>query len=569
MITRVQKSEVRRLRVFMKDNPSYAVNPYRVFIVFISFIFLACLMTGCGGGSSGTKSPPATRGLILTTADTADLRGSYYGNLYSGVYDAPDGVSIDVWVSVRETGTVKRMGVVIQGGTGAEVTHLLGDDEGLHTLWVAINYRGSSITNITPEWECLPGTEFISCLKRHDTFSKINPKLNAQDANSVISLLADGDAEIIVDGAAMKVSEFVPSGTVLSPVNLYTSSFGGVIVSHMLAEENKPELHNVFFEQVTVPNERPISDGLNNATRMMDILFSACEDDASCSSVYPGMRTNFRDFMDAYHSTPIEIDGEPIYAGGVFDRIVHIIEEEDSVGKAVRYIGEIANAHNDGRTTITTGYRPKEYESQSGEQPRATYGLPQLDGDGWPAFLARLGYDFFPGITNRTAMICSFGINRATSPDSLSHYDEVKKEKLPGDTGGTKETFGYGFLVGYKTLLRVCPQLIEQTGRLELPDASGIEAENVIVFRGGLDIKHYFNQDPSQDEIMAYFTDSPGHRLVVTQKFLGQRQGQDQECLKTILDNFWNVADTTNQSLGDDCEESNSLSASELAGWQP
>lgn len=556
----------------MKDNPSYALNPYRVFTVFISFILLACLMTGCGGGSSDgssppTVSPPATRGLILRTADTAGLEGDYYGNLYSGTYGAPDGVSIDVWVSVRETGAVKRMGVVIQGGTGLEVTHLLGDDEGLHTLWVAINYRGSSLTNITPEWECLPGTEFISCLKEHDTFSKINPKLNAQDANSVIRLFTDDDEEITVNGATMKVSEFVPSGTIRSPINLYTSSFGGVIVSHMLAGENRPELHNVFFEQVTVPSERPISDGLNNAARMMNILFSACEKDASCSSVYPDMRTDFRDFMDTHHSTEVEIDGEQVYAGGVFDRIVHIIEEEDSVGKAIRYIGEIANAHADSDTVINTGYGPTGYEGPLGEQPQETYGFPQLDDSNWSAFLQGLGLNFFRGITNRTAMICSFGINRATSPDSLSHYDAVKTEELPGDSGGTKETFGYGFLVGYRTFLSVCPRLIEQTGRLELPDASDIEAQNVIVFRGGLDIKHYFNQNQSQDEIMGYFTDSPDHRRVITQRFLAQGTGQDEECLRTIRKNFWNAADTTNQSLGDNCEESNSWSASGLAGW--
>ena len=117
-------------------------------------------------------------------------------------------------------------------------------------MWVAINYRGSSLTNITPEWECAPGTEFISCLKEHDTFSKINPKLNAQDANSIISLLADDDAEITVNGAVMKVSEFVPSGTIRSPVNLTTDSFGGVVVSYMLAEENRPELQMSFLNRL-------------------------------------------------------------------------------------------------------------------------------------------------------------------------------------------------------------------------------------------------------------------------------------------------------------------------------
>ena len=572
----------------MRENPSCILNPYRVFKGFIAFILLAYLVIGCGGGSSDTKpppvtpppvvSPPAAGELTLTTDDTRILelkeREDYYGNLYSGTYNAPDGVSIDVWVSVRETdmttgiGTVNRMGVVIQGGTGLEVTHLLKDDEGLHALWVAVNYRGSSLTNITAGWECVPGTEFISCLKEHDTFSKINPKLNAQDANSVIRLFADDDGEITVNGVAMKASEFVPSGTIRSPVNLYTSSFGGVIVSYMLAEENSPELHNVFFEQVTVPNEHPISDGLNNAARMMDILFSACEDDASCSNYYPDIRINFRDFMDAYHSMTIEIDDEQVYAGGVFDRIVSIIDDDREVGKAIRYIGEIANAHDDGNTAITTGYGPREYSSQLGEQPRATYGLPELDDNNWPAFLRELRRDFFPGITNRTAMICSFGINRAADPDSLSRYDAVKMEELPGDSGGTKEMFGYGFLVGYKTFLRVCPQLIEQTGGLELPDASDIEAENVIVYRGGLDIKHYFNPDPSrQDEIMAYFKSLPNHRRVITHKFLGQELGQDYECLKTIRRNFWNAADITDESLGDDCEESNDLSASGLAGW--
>ncbi len=556
--------------MFMKE------NPYHVFTV---FIFSAYLITSCGGGSSDKEPPPVTpqpaaEGLTLTIIDTATLDDPYYGDVYSGTYEAPDGVSIDVWVSVRETdtqgiGTVNRMGVVIQGGTGSKVTGLLGDDGGLHTLWVAINYRGSSLTNITPQWECAPGTEFISCLKKHDTFSKINPKLNAQDANSVISLLADDNAEITVDGDVMKVSEFAPSGTIRSPVNLLTGSFGGVVVSYMLAEENRPELHNVFFEQVTSPGERPISDGLNNAARMMNVLFSACEEDTSCGDAYPDMRTNFRDFMDAYHSTAIDIDGEQIYAGGVFDRIVHIIEEEDSVGKAIRYVGEIANAHNDGSTTITTGYGPRNYTSPLGEQPREEYGFPQLDSGDWTALLRGLPGGFFPGITNRTGMICSFGINRdrAANPDSLSYYGMVKTEELPEDSGGMKETFGYGFLVGYKTFLSVCPQLIEQTGRLELPDVSGIDAENVIVFRGGLDVKHYFDQNPSRDEIMDYFTSSPGHRRVITQRFLAQATGQDGECMPTIRQNFWNAANTTNESLDDDCEESNILSASGLAGW--
>ena len=573
-------------------------------LVFTVLALLAGVILAGGCSSDTEQSPPGTSqpspdpgstpppagNLSLELFDPAgfealrpDLdfkRGrDYFGSIYRGTYTARDGVSIDVWISVREkaatgdVGTVARTGVVIQGGTGTEVIYLLGADEGVHTFWVAINYRGSSLSDMTAERECLPGDGFVSCLQNHDTFDKINPQLNAWDANSVIGLLTGDDGEVTVNGVSMKASEFIPSGTLRSPVNLYTGSFGGVIVSHMLAQKNRPRLHNVFFEQVTAPSEAPISDGLNTAARAFDVLFKACEDDASCKAAYPGLRVNFRRFMDAYHSTRVEIDGHRVYAGAVFDGIRDIIND-GKVGRAIRYMGEIANAHADGSTAINTSpYGPESYDSSSGGKPRATYGLPPLDSDsdGWTAFLKNRGLDFFPGITNRTAMICSFGINRVSSPDSLSYFDKVKAQELPGDSGGTKESFGYGFLVSYKTYLAVCPQLAEQTGGLPFPDVpkAGVEAENVVVFRGELDIKHYFEPNPEDDEIMAYFTSSPGHRRVITQKFFGQVEGQDRGCMHAILRNFWSAPDTSDGSLGDDCEESNSLTASGLDGWAP
>ncbi len=556
------------------DNPLYRIGIWS----FALGIFLVFLVAGCGGGDGEGPppvKPPPAESLVFSTDDTEGLR-NYFGEVYSGTYTASDGVSIDVWVSLREPnaqtdiGTVNRLGVIIQGGTGSRVTGLLSEDGGVHTAWVAINYRGSNLTDLTAEKECAPGRNFISCLKDHDTFSKINPKLNARDANSVIRMFTE-DEDITVNGQKMKASDFVPSGTRLSPINLYTGSFGGVIVGYMLEENDRPPLHNVFFEQVTYPSEHPISDGLHNAARMMDILFSACEEkDSSCISAYPDIRVNFRKFMNDHHSTPIQIDGKMVYAGGVFDRIVYLVEKEE-VGRAIRYIGEIANAHLQDHPEINTGgYGPRDYRSISGEEhPMETYGLPKLDGDDarW-ADLLRGEDGFFRGITNRTGMICSFGINRAEDSDSLSRYDRVKDEKLPRDSGGTKETFGYGFLVSYKTYLSVCPELSEQTGGLKLPEVSGVEAENVIVYRGGLDIKHYFSSDlEQQDEIMAYFSDSPDHRKVITHRFLGQALGEDSGCLQTVRQNFWNAKDTTDSSLGDDCEETNGFTASELSGW--
>ena len=82
-------------------------------------------MIGCGGGSSDTKSPPITSPpdvstpaageLILTTADKSSLKEDkieYYGDVYSGTYNAPDGVSIDVRVSGQLQDFFKRVSAI-------------------------------------------------------------------------------------------------------------------------------------------------------------------------------------------------------------------------------------------------------------------------------------------------------------------------------------------------------------------------------------------------------------------------------------------------------------------------
>ena len=137
-------------------------NPYRIGLLsFALGVFLVFLAAGCGGGGSGggEESPPvapppvmpppvapppvvspSAESLVLRTEVPTDPDIQYFGELYAGTYTASDGVSIDVWVSLRERnsqtdfgmviGTVSRLGVVIQGGTGSSVTGLLSEDEG-------------------------------------------------------------------------------------------------------------------------------------------------------------------------------------------------------------------------------------------------------------------------------------------------------------------------------------------------------------------------------------------------------------------------------------------------------
>ena len=262
---------------------------------------------------------------------------SPHGTVYAGIYTAPDGAQVDVWLEVRAAaasggstvlGSVNRLGVVIQGGTGAPVVSILGADSGIHTAMLAINMRGSSLTDLTAAGECTPGGGFIACLHSHSGFARTNPRLNAQDANAIIAYFAE-DKMLKMNGRNMPASEMLTAGTITSPVNLLTGSFGGVLVGYMLAEPDRPQLHNVMLEQITSPIEKPISLGVDAAHTMLNVLFEACENDMTCRADYPSIRVNFVDFMHDYADTQISVDGKMIYASGVFDRIVHIIESNE------------------------------------------------------------------------------------------------------------------------------------------------------------------------------------------------------------------------------------------------
>ena len=540
-----------------------------------------CASCNIGHIPSGNQCLRDTSTLTLETAATGDLTEGQlsYGTVYKGTYTALDGVATDAWISLRPTssttvGSIHRIAVAIQGGTGTSVTEVLNEDEGLHSVLISVNHRGANITTLAGGAdECRTGPTFIDCLKSHPTFAKINPQRTAQDANAVVHKFLNNQ-EITVNGHATKAVDFISSvvGASVdvdrSAISLYTGSFGGVIVGYMLQESNAPPLHNVFLDQVTGLSEQPISDGFNTAERMLNTLYKACEEDANCNAAYPNLRTTFRTFLNAYHSTAITIDGEDIYAGGVFDRTIHILEEKKEVGRAIRYIGEIANAYraDTTATSIRTGnYAPTDYTSMIGERPRTTYGLPDLSGTEINALLQRAGLSFFPGITSRVAMICSWGINRING-DTTALYNARKSEPLTNDSGGTKEMIGYGFLISYKSLLSICPQLSAVGDRLSVPAPRNIKAANVIIYRGGLDVKHVYTPDPNMDEYYTIFSDATNKR-VIDHTFLAQGRGEDFECKDNIRTSFWSAVDVDDAALGDTCEESNTKTASQLTGW--
>ena len=91
-------------------------------------ILAACQMTYPSIHNRGTLSLQDNQRVLSS--------GTYSGRIYSGSYHSPDGINLDVWISIRQPdsirniGIVPRIGVQIQGGTGSKIINALNGDQG-------------------------------------------------------------------------------------------------------------------------------------------------------------------------------------------------------------------------------------------------------------------------------------------------------------------------------------------------------------------------------------------------------------------------------------------------------
>ena len=508
--------------------------------------------------SSNTTNTLGKGTLSFTTVNDDDLLSSsrtlsdfdHVGTVYKGFYTATDGAKTEVYISLRNSAPIDRLGLRIQGGTGAPAYHILNGDEGKHQVWVSIGQRGASKGDIVKEKECFPGEQFVSCLKNHDIFSKITPQKNASDVAFILEILTQDSFQI--DGTSKTAQDFFPQGLKTDAYDLLTSSFGGVILGYLLEEPNAPRLHNVFLDKVTGPSEN-ISDGPKLASRMLNHLFTACEKDSTCNSQFANIRTNFESFMNRYKDSPFTLNGQAdTYASLIFDHIIHMIEVEHKVGKAIKYIGEIANKHT--ASTITTTVTPDKSFIANGKTniPSQDYGLPSFthSQSEWSTLLKKFGYDFFPGITNRTAMICSFAFYRNQDPDSLTKLNNILSDNM-------YSPYPYGFLMAYRKFLNLCPKLSSLFSKRSVPTVTGVDANKVLVFFGGLDVKHTLGD---ANEMVSYFKKEK--TTLIQQKYTGQGGGQNGHCASSVRDKFWEKPDTNIP-----CEDTNNYTASQFDGW--
>ena len=92
--------------------------------------------------------------------------------------------------------------------------------------------------------------------------------------------------------------------------------------------------------------------------------------------------------------------------------------------------------------------------------------------------------------------------------------------------------FRYGFLIKYRDLLSICPQLSERVEPLTAPSGRNAVAANaVLAYGGAMDVKH---APEEVDAMLAYFSAAAAkHRIV--ERYNAQGGGVMPECRLTAV----------------------------------
>ena len=556
-------------------------------------VIIVLILTNCQSTSNTPNINTHTRNVGKLTLNVKSLQDfvnpfsegdyfTYYGKPYWGYYEGVNGFKNQVAVfirSVSETeGFINRAIVIPQGGTGTDLRGSFNFEPGLHRVAIFVPLRGNYINFASPviEFECPLGTRLLKCLNDNKNFKLATPKGTAEDTADVVKIFRE-NLTFTVDGKDTNAKEFFPNEVDFYKINFLTDSFGGVIFGHLLADVNAPQLNDVYLRQVTSPIERPISDGLILGKRRFDILFESCEKDLKCNKKYPNLRNNIINWFNAHHETSAQIDGVGRTSGFIFDNLDFILSKSDSlpgtsVAGAISYLGEISKNYTNDSTNFSTivsyslstageikqsgGFK---YEGSWGPAPKfSEYGFPSFTdtkietiSEAFPILFPNLPQYSIYGFTNRIAMICTFGINRNEIADSTKVLDNLLKDP-------NYSTFKYGFLVAYRVFLDFCPQIINITGLSSIPKPRNVNANRVLIYSGGLDIKHSYED---ADEIASYFSSGTNIKNL-KHKYLTQDTGPlvDRNCFRKVINDFWKP-----NSDFPNCDSTNSLTVSSLS----
>ena len=398
---------------------------------------------------------------------------------YLGEYRVPGLPAVRYALGVQSAKEIDRLLVVINGGTGTPIEYTVESEfpTGVHRAVLVIGHRGMSSSDL--ERGCALGRGLIECLKQHRAFPTFNPLQSGEDVNRLIPLIRNS--------AEVRAVLTDPGGA----VDLYTESYGATILGYALsnAEFPHPALRNVVIDGPSEPNELVITSGIANAKRFFANLleYRAAHDPAATPYTISDLAAELARNRDRH-------------VGTLFDDL-NDAWEASNPDAAVALMNQFIQTPE---AYYEHGWDSNYKLSLLQEQPFSPIVM--------AAFTSRIGY------------ICSSYVNRTNDPDTSNRFREALAE--------SDGVFRYGFLIKYRDLLSICPQLGERLEPLTAPSGRNAVAANaVLAYGGAMDVKH---APEEVDAMLAYFSGAAAkHRIV--ERYNAQGGGVMPECRLTAV----------------------------------
>ena len=434
--------------------------------------------------------------------ETLTLPGASF---YRGYLETFDNIKTEVYVTINPSASIDRILIAINGGTGTDPRWGIASTQD-HKVMVMVSQRGLYPDDLKNE--CYLGENLIECLKAYPNFEKFNPQDNGRDVVDVMRVITGDMGKMTVDDSDTTSTDFFQDAykADANVFNVKTGSYGATILGYALADENisRVSLGRIFIDGPSSPGEHVITDGFRNGKVVTNNLMNSL-------GMNEAEKTSFLSVLRARHTAPNQncsmdtatpVTHDCLSSGMIWSYMLARhdgIPSQSDIGDFKTDLLNIPVAEATGSDLldfIDPIYRSDFLNDFVRFQTTwATSGFGLIFGG------PELNEFKSPGFSERIAQICSAYINR-TNGDSKSAFEAAR-------ANSSNDPYWYGFLISYRALLDICPQIISNTKNgINIPsDPLNVKAELLVQYGAGLDEKHH---EVDIDEMASYFSsDTP------------------------------------------------------------
>ena len=437
---------------------------------------------------------------VLGTVDESDSNQEHNvpipgATFYSGTLSAHDGAKVRVYAALVPDAEIDRVLIQINGGTGSDARQSWRNHN--HKAAVMVDMRGLHTDDIKGG-ECSLGGSLVNCLKGLSWLRQVNPRDNGQDVVSVMKAILGHGVPLTVDGQARDHSFF---GVRDKKFNVETGSYGATILGYALNQPGLPVIGRIFMDGPSSPGEFVITDGFRNTRVALENMMEAM-------GMSSAEKSSFLDVMKARHDAPnaacenndgdFNLDTDCLSSAMIWG---YLKDQYDDTSSALNLLKDdlvsISDTEMNANNTLVTKIR----NGSGMARDHTTWAASKFDFTSDSVSQLLMGQSKVPGFASRVGQICSAYINRQNG-DSWSRFNAEKAKDA-------NDPYWYGFLIGYRVFLDICPQLSGNlTNGIVVPgDSLNVKVEALVQYGAGTDEKHH---QADMDEMASYVDGDSG-----------------------------------------------------------